>query len=90
MKQRAVAGTNKPEKHKYSETGDVTLSPVTPHVEEDSDVATERHRVMNTPLNQQYDSLIIRELKKFYGPFLAVDRLSVGTNNLFSIELHFR
>ena len=45
----------------------------------DSDVIVERNRVLSTPLVQLEDTLIIKELKKYYnGSFLAVDGLSLG------------
>ncbi len=49
-------------------------------VQEDDDVAAERYRINNTdlPSLMQSDSLILKELRKFYGGFLAVDRLSLG------------
>lgn len=47
---------------------------------DDEDVAIERGRIQNTPLTTlaESDSLILAEIKKYYGKFLAVDRLSVG------------
>ena len=50
------------------------------NIDEDDDVAKERDRIKNTPLAQLQatDSLILHELRKFYGNFLAVDHLSVG------------
>jgi len=48
---------------------------------EDNDVAAERERIINTPVEQltTTDSVILRELTKvFNNNFLAVDRLSVG------------
>lgn len=49
-------------------------------VQEDTDVATERARLANTPLEELFenDSLIVQELTKYYSSNLAVDRLSVG------------
>ena len=47
---------------------------------EDEDVAAERKRIESTGTNElfQTDSLIVKNLEKFYGTFLAVDRLSLG------------
>ena len=49
-------------------------------VEEEEDVKAERERIVNTPISQLMttDSLVLSEIKKYYGNFLAVDRLSVG------------
>ena len=49
-------------------------------VTEDNDVTTERLRVLNTAISpmETQDSLILQELRKWYGSFLAVDRLTVG------------
>ena len=48
--------------------------------QEDDDVANERERIAQTPRAEleKTENLILSELKKFYGQFLAVDRLSVG------------
>ena len=50
---------------------------------EDEDVALERHRINNTNMKEllQTDSLILKELRKFYGGFLAVDRISLGKDH---------
>ena len=48
---------------------------------EDNDVATERERIVSTPVEQlaSKDAVIVRQLNKLYNnSFLAVDRLSVG------------
>jgi len=48
---------------------------------EDNDVATERERIVSTPVEQLWttDTVILRQLTKLYdNSFLAVDRLSVG------------
>ena len=48
---------------------------------EDSDVAAERQRITNTPVEQltATDTVILRQLTKLFdNSFLAVDRLSVG------------
>ena len=47
---------------------------------EDEDVAAERERIDTTNINElsQNGSLIMKDLEKFYGTFLAVDRLSLG------------
>ena len=48
---------------------------------EDNDVADERERIVNTPVEQltATDAVILRQLTKLYdNSFLAVDRLSVG------------
>ena len=49
-------------------------------VSEDNDVTTERLRVLDTAISpmETQDSLILQELRKWYGSFLAVDRLTVG------------
>ncbi|CAC5380658.1 ABCA3 [Mytilus coruscus] len=49
-------------------------------VQEDTDVATERARLANAPLNELFntDSLIMKELTKFYDNNLAVDHTAVG------------
>ena len=54
------------------------------HLTEDEDVALERHRINNTDQREhlQTDSLILKELRKFYGGFLAVDRISLGNDPL--------
>ena len=54
------------------------------HLAEDDDVALERHRINNTDQKEllQTDSLILKELRKFYGGFLAVDRISLGNDPL--------
>jgi len=53
----------------------VTAAPV-----EDSDVAAERQRIVSTPVARltTTDVVVMHQLTKFYGSFLAVDRLSVG------------
>jgi len=51
---------------------------------EDNDVAAERQRVTNTPVEQltATDTVILRQLTKLFdNSFLAVDRLSVGIPN---------
>jgi len=47
---------------------------------EDSDVAEEKARVMNTPVEQLMlqNSLILAELRKYYGNFRAVNKITVG------------
>jgi len=47
---------------------------------EDSDVAAERERIVRIPVERlaTTDAVILHQLTKFYGRFLAVDRLSVG------------
>ena len=47
---------------------------------EDSDVAAERERINSTPVERlaTTDAVVLRQLTKFYGRLLAVDRLSVG------------
>ena len=58
-----------------------SVSRVSHHeVEEDSDVSLERKRIVNTGITElmQSESLILQELQKYYGSFVAVDRLSVG------------
>ena len=47
---------------------------------EDEDVAAERNRMETTDIAELFktDSLIVKKLEKFYGTFLAVDRLSLG------------
>ena len=57
-----------------------TLVRQTSSMAEDDDVAMERHRINNTDIKEllQSDSLILKELKKFYGGFLAVNRISLG------------
>ena len=62
-------------------------------------MALERHRINNTNMKEllQTDSLILKELRKFYGGFLAVDRISLGNyhkehgimrlNSLLSVQL---
>ena len=54
------------------------------HLTEDEDVALERHRINNSDQREllQTDSLILKELRKFYGGFLAVDRISLGNDPL--------
>ena len=49
-------------------------------VQEDTDVATERARLANSDLNQlcKQNSLVIKELTKYYGSHLAVDHLTVA------------
>ncbi|XP_021358402.1 ATP-binding cassette sub-family A member 3-like [Mizuhopecten yessoensis] len=49
-------------------------------VHEDTDVAAERARLANTNTDQLCweNSLVIKELTKYYGTKLAVDRISVG------------
>ena len=50
-------------------------------IEEDSDVVAEKERIMGTSLadlHAEGNSLILSEIRKFYGSFLAVDRLTVG------------
>ena len=49
-------------------------------VHEDSDVAAERQRIDSTPVERlsTTDAVVLRQLTKFYGSLLAVDRLSVG------------
>ena len=47
---------------------------------EDEDVAAEKNRIQTTDIAELFmtDSLIVKNLEKFYGTFLAVDRLSLG------------
>ena len=47
---------------------------------EDSDVKAEQERVINSGIDQltKENALVIRELTKFYGGFLAVDKLSLS------------
>ena len=45
---------------------------------EDDDVAAERHRIEQSDFNYLHDSLILKQLTKYYGGFLAVDNLSIG------------
>lgn len=49
-------------------------------VSKDSDVLDERDRVVNRPLDEllKTDSVLLRELSKVYGDFVAVSKLSVG------------
>ncbi len=50
-------------------------------IEQDSDVMAENERIMRTglsELHQQGNSLVLSQIRKFYGNFLAVDRLTVG------------
>jgi ABC-type multidrug transport system fused ATPase/permease subunit len=49
-------------------------------IQEDTDVATERARLANTPVEDLFtsDSLIIKEVTKYYDNNLAVDHSSVG------------
>ena len=46
----------------------------------DSDVHNEQMRIQNTPLEHllQTDSLVLRDLTKYYGGFLAVNNLCLG------------
>ena len=56
--------------------GGMLVAPV-----EDNDVAAERERIINTPVEQlaTTDTVILRQLTKLFdNSFLAVDRLSVG------------
>ena len=52
-------------------------------IQEDDDVALERTRITTTPLNNlmKTDSLLLCELQKYYGNFLAVDRISMGVKD---------
>ena len=47
---------------------------------EDSDVTEERQRILQTNLSDlaSSDTLILRQLRKYYGSFLAVDRICLG------------
>lgn len=49
-------------------------------VDEDSDVKDEHHRIMHTPREQlaATDALVLAEIKKYYGNFLAVNQLTLG------------
>ena len=49
-------------------------------VQEDSDVAVERQRIVCSDLDTllETDTLVVKELTKYYGGLLAVDRLSLG------------
>ena len=55
-------------------------NPIESLVAEDSDIARERQRITETPLEMLFwtDALIMKELSKDYGRLRAVDRLSVG------------
>ena len=71
--------------HNEASTDDVPVTSRTLQramsIEQDSDVAAEKQRIMNTSLadlHQQGNSLVLSEIRKFYGTFLAVDRLTVG------------
>ena len=59
---------------------EISMTPMSQTIEEDGDVKAERKRVLETPLSELMagNSLILTELKKYYGNLLAVDRLSVG------------
>lgn len=51
---------------------------------EDSDVAQERAMVQSLPHTQLGSySLVCRDLTKYYGNFLAVNRLSFGIVNIY-------
>lgn len=80
--QSIVAGTVSHESETEVVDSDVMAMSSTgqPLIEEDNDVTAERYRIKETPLAvlQQTDSLILSELQKYYGAFLAVDKLSVG------------
>ena len=55
--------------------------PLTAHgVNEDGDVKAEQDRIMSTTVEQlkSTDSLLLAQVKKYYGNFLAVDQLSLG------------
>ena len=47
-------------------------------VQEDGDIAIERSRILNTPVANLRDSVILKELTKDYGRLRAVDGLNVG------------
>lgn len=49
-------------------------------VSKDSDVLAERDRIINTPIDNlvNTDSVVMRELTKLYGDFMAVSQLSIG------------
>jgi ATP-binding cassette subfamily A (ABC1) protein 3 len=53
---------------------------LTSHIEEDDDVVRERIRILNSDVDSllRSDSLIMQDLYKYYGDFLAVDGISVG------------
>ncbi|CAH1776854.1 unnamed protein product [Owenia fusiformis] len=50
------------------------------HIQEDDDVVKERERVLNTSISDlmQTDSLILKDLRKSYGSFVAVENTCVG------------
>ena len=66
---------------KTTTASDPSLRMTSPPVHgEDSDVKDERVRIASTELSSlnETDSIILMEIRKFYGSFLAVNRLSVG------------
>ena len=58
----------------------VPLAMMPPPQIEDSDVSNERARIEQSELELLFsqESLVLRNLTKFYGNFLAVERLSIG------------
>ncbi|CAL8072882.1 unnamed protein product [Orchesella dallaii] len=50
---------------------------------EDSDVVAEKSRIRETNLSQLYttDNMVLRDLTKYYGKFLAVDNLCLGVQH---------
>ena len=81
--QKIVAGTNRSQEELSDDSYVAQLAAVSMdqlQVAEDSDVRQEAQRVAQTPLKDLLatDSLVLKDIKKYYGPFLAVDGLSVG------------
>lgn len=72
--QKIMASSNEADLPSDLEMGLDSASP------EDSDVLAEAERVKQTPFQDlvQADSLVLKEIRKFYGQFLAVDNVSVG------------
>ena len=51
-------------------------------ISEDSDVADERQRIQSNPIQElvKTDSVVIQDLTKLYGNFVAVNQLSIGVS----------
>ena len=51
-------------------------------ISEDSDVANERQRIQSNPIQElvKTDSVVIQDLTKLYGNFVAVNQLSIGVS----------
>ncbi len=68
------------ESRSYTTTNSDAILMTAPSYGEDNDVKDEQARIANTPLSDLVttDSIILSQVKKYYGSFVAVKQISVG------------